>query len=92
MPRRQKADGTAHLRAAVTELLAAEASQNCAWCAAHVRSIRVLTEDLVHLAELGDDVGRGEIGTLARRIGTAAEQIGALGMLGRLLHRLKGVR
>jgi hypothetical protein len=91
MPRRQEDDGTTHLRTAVAELLAAESSQNCSWCASHIRSVRVLTEDLVHLAELGDDIGRGEIGNLARRIGTTAEEIGALGMLGRLLHRIKGV-
>ena len=91
MSRGKEGAGTAHLRAAVAELRAAEASEGCAWCAKHVRTVRVLTEDLVRLAELGDDVGRGEIGELARRLGRAAEEIGALGMLGRIVHRIKGL-
>jgi hypothetical protein len=84
--------GVDHLRAAVSELRAAEASESCAWCRSHVVAVRVLCEDLVRIAEMGEDVGRGEVGELARRIGRAAEEIGALGTLGRIVHRVKGLR
>ena len=82
---------TYHLRNAVAELRRAEAATDCGFCRSHVTTLRVLGEDLVRLAELGEDVGRGEIGELARRLGRAAEEIGALGMLGRIVHRIKGL-
>lgn len=84
--------GLIHLRAAVRELREAEDETGCAFCKAHVTELRVLAEDLVQVARLGEDAGRGEIGTLARRIGSLAERLGALGALGRVIHRVKGLR
>ena len=90
--RRGEEDGAVgHLRRAVDELRSAERAESCAWCRSHVTALRVLAEDLVPLAELGEDAARGEVGALSRRIGEAAESIGALGMMGRLLHRVKGL-
>lgn len=83
--------GSLHLRAAVLELREAEASEGCAWCRSHITAVRVLTEDLVRVAEMGEEIGRGEVGDLARRIGRLAEEIGALGVLGRIVHRVKGL-
>lgn len=80
-----------HLRAAVMEMRAAEGSEDCAWCRSHIASVRVLAEDLVRAAEMGEDIGRGEVGAFALRVGRAAEEIGALGMLGRIVHRVKGL-
>lgn len=84
--------GVAHLRAAVAELRGAETSEECGWCRSHIVAVRVLTEDLVRVAEMGEDVGHGEVGEFSRRVGRFAEEIGALGVLGRVIHRVKGLR
>lgn len=80
-----------HLNAAVSELRTAEASEECGWCRSHIASVRILAEDLVRVAEMGGDIDRGEMGGFARRVGKVAEDIGALGVLGRIVHRLKGL-
>lgn len=80
-----------HLRRAVTELSVAERDEGCAWCRSHITDLRILAEDLVRVAEMGEDVGRGELGSLSRRVGNLAERLGALGVLGRIVHRLKGL-
>lgn len=80
-----------HLRSAVAELRLAEAAEDCGWCRSHIRDLRVLGEDLVRMADLGDDIGRGEVGKFARRVGDVAERMGALGILGRVVHRVKGM-
>jgi len=80
-----------HLRAAVAELSAAENDEGCAWCRSHIAGLRVLAEDLVRIAELGQEVGRGEIKEYARRLGDLAEKVGALAALGRIIHAVKGV-
>lgn len=80
-----------HLRAAVMELRSAEHSEGCAWCRSHITDLRILGEDLVRVAELGEDAGRGELGAFARRTGDLAERLGALGVLGRIVHRVKGL-
>jgi hypothetical protein len=79
-----------HLRAAVGELREAEAGEGCAFCRSHITDLRILGEDLVGIAELGERVGTGQLGSLSRRIGALAERTGALAVLGRLLHRMKG--
>jgi hypothetical protein len=81
-----------HLRDALTSLRAAENSIDCTFCRGHVRSLRILCEDLIRITELGEEIGQGEVGELARRVGNLAERLGALSVLGRLIHRIKGLR
>lgn len=80
-----------HLELALSELRAAERDEGCAWCKSHVTEVRILTEDLVHAAQMSEDLGRGELTEFSKRVGRTAERIGALGMLARIVHRVKGV-
>ena len=82
-------DGIIHLTAAVRELRLAEEDTGCEFCRGHIRELRVLAEDLVRAAELGEDLGRGQVGDMARRIGSLAERLGALGALARIIHWAK---
>ena len=91
MSGREDQSSVDHLRAAIGSLRAAEEGEGCAWCRSHITELRVLAEDLVQIAQLGEDAGRGEIGAIARRVGSLAEKLGALGILGRIVHRLKGI-
>ncbi|MBF6555548.1 MAG: hypothetical protein IVW52_05150 [Acidimicrobiales bacterium] len=91
MPRNTEGETLTHLRNSVAEARAAEASPNCDWCRSHITAYRIIGEDLVRIAELGEDVGRGEITAFARRVGEVAERLGALGALGRIVHRVKGL-
>ena len=78
-----------HLANAVTELRAAEASEDCSWCRSHIRELRVLTEDMLALARAGDELGAAK---LSRRVGSLLERIGALSIMARMMHGWKRLR
>jgi len=81
-------NSAAHLSAAIAELRAAEDSEDCSWCRSHIRQLRVLAEDMLALAQAGDQLGAAK---LSRQAGALLERIGALSVMARILHRLKGV-
>lgn len=76
-----------HLSAAVAELKAAEGAEDCSWCRSHIRQLRILTEDMLALAQAGDQLGAAK---LSRKAGAMLEQIGALSVMARIMHRVKG--
>ena len=89
-PRNARMKGSElHLASAVTELRAAEASEDCTWCRSHIRELRVLTEDMLALARAGDELGAAK---LSRRVGSLLERIGALSIMARMMHGWKRLR
>ncbi len=79
----------AHLSNAIGELRAAEEAEDCSWCRSHIRDLRVLCEDMLALAEAGDQLGAAK---LSRKAGAMLEKIGALSVMARMMHMVKGVR
>ena len=82
-----------HLDAAIAELKNAEGEIDCAWCKSHVTGVRVLAEDLLHLARLNIDLENNQDAqNLLRKIGTRAENSGILALVARIIHRVKGLK
>jgi len=78
---------------AVWTLRAAEEVETCPYCRSHIVSMRVLCEDLLAVAEMGDDLRKHEaLRRLAVRMGEVGESVGALSFVARVIHRVKGLR
>ncbi len=81
----------AHVVKAAEELRTAEAEVNCAWCRSHVHDVRVIVEDLADVAGLAAELRDPAAQDLFRKVGAAADQLGALALLAKVFHRVRGL-
>ncbi len=81
-----------HVARAVQELRAAEAEINCPWCRTHVRDVRVIVEDLADVASLAAELREPAARDLFRKVGAAADRLGALALLAKVFHRVRGLK
>ena len=71
----------------------AERKETCDFCRSHITATRVLLEDLVAVADMGDDLRKHEeLRRLSLRLGEVGESIGGLAVIARVIHRVKGLR
>jgi hypothetical protein len=81
------------LEMAVAHLQLAEATEPCPFCRTHITEVRILTEDLLALSRVSDDIAASPMArALFVKLGEVGERLGALSSLGRLVHRLRGSR
>ncbi len=80
-----------HVIRAVQELRAAEAEVNCPWCRSHVHAVRGIAEDLADVAWLAAELRDPAARDLLRKVGTAADHIGVLALLAKILYRVRGL-
>jgi hypothetical protein len=81
------------LVALTTEILRlAEHREDCDYCRGHIRSLRLLSEDLAVIARLGEEM---RTDPAARkwlvRAGRVGEEMGILAFLARVVHRVRGL-
>ncbi len=80
-----------HVLHALQELRAAEAEVDCPWCRGHVRDVRVIVEDLADIARLAAELRDPVARDLSRKVGAAADRLGALALLAKIVHRVRGL-
>ncbi len=80
-----------HVGRAIQELRAAEAEVDCPWCRSHVHDVRVIAEDLADVARLAAELRDPAARDLLRKVGTAADRLGVLALLAKILHRVRGL-
>lgn len=71
-------------------ILEAEAIEDCSWCRSHIRSLRLLVEDLQALARLSTDMKESpELRKWLIRTMKFGEEIGILSFLAHIFHRFR---
>ncbi len=79
-----------HVVCAVQELHAAEVEVDCTWCRSHLHDVRVIVEDLADVARLAAELREPAARDLIRKIGAAADSLGALAFLAKVFHMVRG--
>jgi hypothetical protein len=78
---------------ALARVRLAEEVETCPFCKSHITATRVVLEDLLAVAEMGDDLRKHErLRELSLRIGELGDRIGGFSVLARVIHRVKGLR
>jgi hypothetical protein len=79
-----------HVVRAVRELRAAENEVGCLWCRSHVHEVRMIVEDVADIARLAVELRDPAARDLFRKVGTAADRLCVLALLGKIFHRVRG--